>query len=491
MWEELENGLAWFKAAPGRWVTSAKKDLTAAAEWIWEVLQGDFAEEQTTAQVITGTVVSMIPFVDQICDVRDVVANSKKINADTSNKMAWVALALTLLGLFPTLGSLGKGCFKILFAYGRKYTLRAGKHAFDTDLWMATKPFIETGIRKLNEFLARPEVRKAIAALKWDNVYMELAKLARKVAGEINVSSLMKAMDSCIDTLKQLIDLVQKFGTAAMGTKAGELLKSVMHVRNAANAKLAEILKPVQDWMNKLARRLEVEADMNYRAYTNVRNPHAFKKPSLDEEIAALKKDQPPWVDVRAVPQNPALKRSPTIPADYPDISASGKPPLTGKFDTFHTIDPLELPAGTKIYRVIDPASSDNSICWMSEAEFRKLKSKDDWRRRFAVWASWNSNGEVVTYIVPPNSTLKVWEGVVGSQILSDSGQRVVAAGAGGKKFVLEGGARQIVLDPTDLDKAHLGKRGSTGWPGGYSNFGEKLSMVGVPTLKNNWYEKK
>ena len=85
-----------------------------------EFLQGDFNDDQTTAQMVTGTVISMIPFVDQICDVRDVVANCKKINQDSANKWHWVALALTLIGLFPTLGSLVKGCFKVLFAYGRK-----------------------------------------------------------------------------------------------------------------------------------------------------------------------------------------------------------------------------------------------------------------------------------------------------------------------------------------------------------------------------------
>ncbi len=112
MWQELENGLAWFTAAPTRWVSSAKQDMSAAAEWIWVVLQGDFADEQNTAQTITGTVISMIPFVDQLCDVRDVVANCRKINQDTSNKWAWVALVLTLIGLFPTLGSLAKRLFQ-------------------------------------------------------------------------------------------------------------------------------------------------------------------------------------------------------------------------------------------------------------------------------------------------------------------------------------------------------------------------------------------
>ena len=169
MWDELENGLAWFNAAPSRWLKSAKQDLSAAAEWIWVVLQGDFADNQSTSQTITGTVISMIPFVDQICDVRDVVANCKKIDQDTENKWAWVALALTLLGLFPTLGSLVKGCFKILFAYGRKSALHGAKTALDNNFWQASKPFVEAGIQKLNEFLSRPEVRKTLVALKWDN----------------------------------------------------------------------------------------------------------------------------------------------------------------------------------------------------------------------------------------------------------------------------------------------------------------------------------
>ena len=142
MWEELENALAWYAAAPQRWVQSAGQDLSAAAEWLWVVLQGDFAEEQSTAQVVTGTVISMIPLVDQLCDMRDVVANCRKIDQDSSDKWAWLALALTLIGLFPTLGSLVKGCLKLLFAYGRKAVLGAGKQALDAGMWAASQPWV-------------------------------------------------------------------------------------------------------------------------------------------------------------------------------------------------------------------------------------------------------------------------------------------------------------------------------------------------------------
>lgn len=92
--------------------------------------------------------------------------------------------------------------------------------------------------------------------------------------------------------------------------------------------------------------------------------------------------------------------------------------PLKEAYKTFKegTIEPVTIPPGETLYRVVDPRSSDNSICWMRKAEFDMLTSKDDWRRRFAVWANWNSNGEFVTYTVPPGEGLKVWEGIVSTQ---------------------------------------------------------------------------
>jgi hypothetical protein len=159
-----------------------------------------------------------------------------------------------------------------------------------------------------------------------------------------------------------------------------------------------------------------------------------------------------------------------------------------GSYKSFHDLAPIELAPGTVLYRVVDPRSVDNSTHWMSKTEFDKLKSKDDWRRKFAVFANWNSNGEFVTYTVPRGQPLKVWEGVTASQVLRDAAGNPVSAGSG-KFFFLEGGYRQIVVDPTHLEKSFVGKRQATGW--GYSNFGETTDLVGVPTLKNNWFEAK
>jgi len=483
MWEEFENALAWYAAAPVRWTQSAKQELSAAAEWIWIVLQGDFAEEQSTAQTITGTVISMIPLVDQICDVRDVVANCRKINQDTEDKFAWLALALTLIGLFPCLGSLAKGCLKIPFNYARKFALKGGAKVLDSGLWTLTKPYVEASIVKLNQHLDHPAVRKTLAALRIDNVWKHLAEQVRVLKSKLNPSALIKVFDDVIDALGSFTGMMKKWGNEALQTKAGQMLQSVKTVRDQANRRLAEIVKPLQDWLDKLARRLDVEADMNYRAMTNSLNPHAFRRPTQEAEIAAFEKDKPGWVDkTNKKPRHPPEITVPSEPG-WPDLDPKVKPgekspPLKEAYKTFeqNTAKATTYPPGTVLCRVVDPQNADNGAYWMTKAEFDKLKTKDDWRRTFAVWPSWNGNGEFVTYTVPPGEGLRAWEGIAATQEIKKTG------------YKLEGGARQIALDPADLKMEYLGKRQPTNW--GYSNFGETVDLRGVPVLKNNWHWK-
>ena len=73
----------------------------------------------------------------------------RKINEDTSNTWAWIGLTITLIGLIPVLGSLAKGCFKVLVASSRKATLRVAKNTVDTDLWKHTAYWVDAGIGKL------------------------------------------------------------------------------------------------------------------------------------------------------------------------------------------------------------------------------------------------------------------------------------------------------------------------------------------------------
>jgi hypothetical protein len=462
--DEFENALTWFQAAPSSWLKSAKQDLNACAEWIWGVLQGDFNEDATTAQTVTSTVISMIPFVDQICDVRDVVANCKRINAEPKETWHWVGLALTLIGLFPTLGSLVKGCGKVMFA-----SIRKASHASGTA--KATSVAIDAAIRNLNTFLARPEVRKTLKALKIDNPYKYLSKKVRELSAQVNTAKLLQAFDVAKDAADGMLSLVKKWGSQALATRAGSLVTLIAQVRKQADQMLGKALRPVQDILDKLANRLNVEADMMHRSHLNQVNPHAWKGTSEAEELAVFEKQKPDWVD-RGAERYKALRKYTHVPG-WPDLSENAPWFLKNKFNTFHKVEAVSYPPGTKLYRVIAPNSMDNSICWMTESEFKALKTKADWRRRFAVWASWNNNGEYVTYTVPPGPGLRAWRGPAASQTMAKS------------DYVLEGGAEQIVLDPREIQAEYLGRRQPTNW--GYSNFGEKISLTGVPVLSNNF----
>lgn len=53
--------------------------------------------------------------------------------------------------------------------------------------------------------------------------------------------------------------------------------------------------------------------------------------------------------------------------------------------------------------------------------------------------------------------------------------------------FWLDGGAEQIVANPADLKREHLGPRQFTGW--GYDEGDIQVSLVGVPVLLHNWHE--
>jgi hypothetical protein len=141
------------------------------------------------------------------------------------------------------------------------------------------------------------------------------------------------------------------------------------------------------------------------------------------------------------------------------------------------------------LYRVLDPGSYDNSICWMTKAEFDKLHNKAQWRDRFAVWRHWNHNGEVVTYTVPSGEGLKVWRGKAASQQLEDGAGNPIKANDQGDGFWLQGGAEQIVVNPADMPRQYHGKREFTGW--GYDEGNIDVNLVGVPILQHNWFGSK
>lgn len=58
---ELQRALAFYQPPPESWYSGIQRKIEATGQWLWETLQGDFNDNQSTAQVVTGTVISMIP----------------------------------------------------------------------------------------------------------------------------------------------------------------------------------------------------------------------------------------------------------------------------------------------------------------------------------------------------------------------------------------------------------------------------------------------
>ena len=103
-------------AWPG-WFDRMTKKLIAAGDWTVELLKGDFNQDPTLAQIITNTIITMIPLVDQVADIRDIAAGIKVLAWDRKYKdyTVWIGICFTLIGLFPTVGSLAKGVLKSVF----------------------------------------------------------------------------------------------------------------------------------------------------------------------------------------------------------------------------------------------------------------------------------------------------------------------------------------------------------------------------------------
>jgi hypothetical protein len=336
-------------------------------------------------------------------------------------------------------------------------------------------------------------VIEAMRELKWDNVYKILASKVREVAAVLNVGELTKVFDHALKYYRELTEWMQRWGSPAISAKVGELYGIVKGVRDQANSKLGELIAPMQKWLDKLAMRLDKEAEANYQAFVGSLNIHTFTRPTLNAEIAALKKSLPRGVKIGKQGDFPAARNPPKVPKGHFDISKEADNRAAGSFDTFHgTIKPDVLPPGTVLYRVLDPNSVDNSICWMTKKEFDALRNKLDWRERFAVWKNWNANGEYLTYTVPPGKLpgmdkegLPVWRGTTASQQLKDDNRNVIKADAAGNGYWLKGGHEQIVVNPAQLSRSAASARQATGW--GLGDADVNIGYIGVPSLKSNW----
>jgi hypothetical protein len=76
-------------------------------------VMGDFKEDPSFWNVIGQVAVGFVPYAGQLADIRDIIANLKKLNEKGwTDVWAWLALVLSVIGLIPGAGDVIKGIGK-------------------------------------------------------------------------------------------------------------------------------------------------------------------------------------------------------------------------------------------------------------------------------------------------------------------------------------------------------------------------------------------
>jgi Novel toxin 15 len=199
------------------------KAIADGAGWLWGALQGDFNKSPTTGQLVTGGIISMIPIVDQVCDVRDVIANCIDLADAEARKdnAKWLALGLTCIGFVPEFGSAVKTVAKAGFKEGARL-LDVLKHM----------EWVERNFKKLK--VACPWGYAPIEWLRkydWIGQFKKAGAAARK-AFENALAKAQAAAKYAIGAIKtkllQLVDLFKAIAAKIADTMAelGRKLKA-------------------------------------------------------------------------------------------------------------------------------------------------------------------------------------------------------------------------------------------------------------------------
>lgn len=400
--------------------------------WFWEAIEGDFNDDRSTSQILVDAGVSMIPLVDQVCDLRDLIANCRKLTKDHTDLWNWVALVLTLIGLFPSLGSLVKGVLKIFFGFVR----RAGEKKVGEA--------VEAAMSWVISFLRRRRIQEYLKAHKIDEVLKWLSIEIKAARARINVTELTAAFDRAIKVVETMAGKVAL--VPVLGNKAKLVLLEVKNIRLVADKYFARALKPVQDVVDTAILRLEREALERQKGIVDVRNVH-FRGTLPEAKAVSLMRNprtKPRWLNDGAphlTQADPDLMRS-AVEARVKD----GWPPLSdGNIQSFHKLVADEIKGPARLFRILSPNSRAMSDCWISEKVFNDIQNspnpREAWRKFLAVWPDWNADGQFVIYDLKPGETLKAWRGPA-------SGQTKAAL----PDQHLEGGYEQIVFNVARSD---------------------------------------
>lgn len=446
------------------------RQLKELAKWTWEVLQGDFNEDQDVSHIAANTALSIGVtatgigvLVAWLMDLRDLIANAYhiydsatkdgKVDFSKVDKLLWFALIATLIGVIPALGDLAKGVFRIIMVFFKK-AMRAAKH---TDVVKLMAKAIDDAIPYIADLLNKPLVKKWLTANKWYRPFRELAKAFKKIKPFITKNYIMSLFDNCVKKIKEIINLIYSRLPSEASSKIDALYKKLDRVRAGLDSAVAKLIKPVQDCMDVIIIRLEKKDFVAFTARTGKINEHYFGRVAVGSKAWQKARHANYLVKSKIIPFD-ATTYAKNIDEIEWAVKRRGWPTIkSSDVETFHKIAAVEIKGPAKLYRVVDPESRADGLFWMTEKDFSNLKSRQQWRSECAVKENWNTNGQYVEYEIKAGETLKVWQGPAASQ--KHDGD-----------LWYKGGGNQIVFTP---ETSRISARKATGW--GYLDRDEQM----------------
>jgi hypothetical protein len=422
-----------------------KPDDVGIGEWIWGALQGDFNPDRTNGQIGFDMGVSLVPVVDTILDLRDLVANIRLYRKDPDNKVTMFLIATTAIGFIPEIGTVAKSGLRLVWVYLKPLIKHADDFTNVSKLVALTNRACDLALPRLTEYLQHNQIAKWATRGKIPDVYKFISKNIRAVGDKIHPAVLKRLLNEKFDALRALFKKIRMIVRPYIRTELDDILKSLDEFQKAISECIQEYAQPIRTVLKVLSKRLD---DQAWRVEI-LRTNRGWIAPISEVGSARLINAMPPpWVkrvkgsmdfpplDLKSDELAALLKNHPNHPQLHPSIVATFSERGT-------KLVPDNILGPQKLYRIIDPTSEGAGMFWMSDAEFKATKSLDEWRRRFGVKPEWNQNGWFVEYEVQAGETLAVWRGPAASQKLA------------GTAYYLEGGGEQIVFFPGKRDEMH------------------------------------
>ncbi|KQW98363.1 hypothetical protein ASC84_06330 [Acinetobacter sp. Root1280] len=195
--------------------------LKESSSWIWGMLKGDFNKNPTMSQIIVGGLVSMIPLVDQACDIRDLIANLIALSEENGKTQEnYMALSLTAFGVIPEIGSAMKTIVKAVKLKG--VTKKSLITLFETFESAFSALKIKSPWNKAPETWLRSK--------PW------------KKMGETALNALKKCIDRIVEGINRFLNLVG----GSLKRMLEKLKQGITNVKNAIKKYIDEFCEDIQ-----------------------------------------------------------------------------------------------------------------------------------------------------------------------------------------------------------------------------------------------------